>query len=238
MEKNLVSVNESSLTGIGAVLATILSLIGFLVLGIATGLPILSIGGISLILAFVFLSLILGIAYFFGVSYLYNCLIKKLKDVNVEITEEGNVNKVSVVSYALIVAVIQAIVAFIVTPIFIQVTTIVAQFSYITLLMSGAAEQAQSMFLIVSLLINPLNIVLIPVMVFIGTFAFLAIGATVYNLISPKIGGLKLTLSEYAHSTQIDSINPLSTSLIFSIIGLIFGVIISIILAIFMVANG
>lgn len=238
MERNLVSINESSITGIGAVVATILSLIGFLVFSIAIGLPILSLSGISLILAFVFLSLILGIAHYFGASYLYNYLIKKLKDVTVEITEDGNVNKVSVVSFALIVAIIQAIIVFVFTPVFIQFTSLMAQLLFQTLLLSGAAEQAQSLFIIVSILINPQNIVLFPIITFIGTFISLAIGTSVYNLISPKIGGLKLALSEYSHSTQIDSISPLSTSLIFSIIGVVAGLIISIILAIFMIVNG
>lgn len=82
-----------------------------------------------------------------------------------------------------------------------------------------------------------LNIILTPIFTFIVAFIGAVIVAFIYNFLVPKLGGIKLELSEKAHGFMgIDSVSPVAfgliTGAVAAVIGIIFGLILLIILII------
>ena len=88
-----------------------------------------------------------------------------------------------------------------------------------------------------------LNIILTPILTFIMVFIGAVIVAFIYNFLVPKLGGIKLELSEKAHGfLGIDSVSPVAfgliTGAVAAVIGIILGLIILILLIIFAAIGG
>jgi len=208
-------------TSINFILSTIIAIILLMFLAIRTGLINFDI--VLLFLAIVFTVLIFSISEYFGRAYLFNLLIPKLQEIHLEIVDMEKITNISVFPSALICSVISLIIALIVFP---GISVIVLLISPILQLFA----QGGIIFLIyfIYFLSNPLIIVYS----FIFTFFSVTIATSVFNIVSPKIGGLKLKLTEEGDLTKINSMNYLNLALILGAIaaalGLTMGVILSI----------
>jgi len=175
-----------------------------------------------LMFAMVFGVLIFSIPDFFGRAYLFNFLVPKLKEINLEISEE-KITNISVFPSALMCSIISMIITAILYP------GILTFMSILTILLQPLLLGAPLLVYIVKFFADPLLIVYS----FFFSFISVAIAVAVFNLISPKIGGLKLNLSQEGVMTKINSLNVINLALILAIIlailGLIFAIIISII---------
>jgi hypothetical protein len=221
--KSLKHIDLASITIMGASINFIFGIILAIVLLII----FISTSSMSLFLLFLLLAMIFGILIFsipdfFGRTYLFNFLISRLKGINLEVSDE-NITNISVFPTALICSIITLIITAMIYPGLLvlgtPLTFVLQLFGY-----SGI------LFYLIYLLFNPLIIFYS----FIVSFISVAISTYVFNLISPKIGGLNLKLGQERSMTKINSINYLNLALILGVIlatlGLIIGIITSIIM--------
>lgn len=179
--------------------------------------------------AIIFGTLILSIPQFFGISYLYNFLAKKLKKITLDIEDMDSVYGVSVIPLALMIGVLSLIVALIMYSIvFMVISLSVMPIAQSLLFQSSTQNMGILLYQIAMLVVNPASIVY----AFAMPFLFTIIGGFIFNLIAPKIGGLKLEFVQNGEMTKINNFNPINAGIISGIICLVFGLVISLILAI------
>ena len=217
--KNLKSIDLSSTTIIGTSISVIWSII-FAILLMITLSSIQGRFDISfaiIAVGIIFGTIILSISKFFGISFLYNLLIKKMKNVEVNIEDMNKITEISVSSLALIVGAIALVVSIIVFPI---IFLLLAFIPLILQLLQVLTLQG------LSWLVFPMNLVITPFFIInacIIAISLTAVGAFIFNKISPLVGGLKVSLSKEGNLTKIDTINPTSAGMICGIICLIYG---------------
>jgi len=217
--KNLKSIDLSSITIIGtsinfiwSVVFAILLIITFSLINGAFGIGFIIIG-----LGIIFGTIIFSIPQYFGIAFLYNFFSKRMKNVKIDIKGVNRITEISVSSLALIVAVISLVVSIIIFPL------IFITLSFIPLLV----QILQVMSLQgLAWLVYPASFVFTPLFIiyaFVIGFVLTAVGAFIFNKISPMIDGLKVSLSSEGNLTKIDSIDPKSAGIISGIISLVFG---------------
>jgi len=220
--KSLKRIDLESITIMGTSINFLWSIIlALMLLVFSLNSGIFNIVVVLLMLTIVFGVLIFSIPDFFGRAYLFNFLISRLKEVKIGFSEE-NIISISVLPSALICSIISMIIAAILYP-----GVYLIGMPIISLLLQLAP--LQEIILLAYLIANPLLIIYS----FFLSFISVAIATAVFNLISPKIGGLKLKLSQEGGMTKINSIHYLNSALllgaILAILGLIFGIILSLI---------
>jgi len=217
--KNIKSIDLTSTTIIGTSIKFIWSII-FVILLIITLSSILGrfdIGFGIIGIGIIFGTIILSISEFFGISFLYNLFIKKMKNVEVAIEDTNRITKISISSLAFIVAVISLVISIIIFPLIFLILSFIPLIIQLlqVLTLQGLAW-----------LVFPMNLVLTPLFIvnmFVIAFVLTAVGAFIFNKTSPLLGGLKVSLSKEGNLTKIDSIDPKSAGIITGIICLIYG---------------
>ena len=177
------------------------------------------------------------IASFFSVL-LYNTLVPRIGGIKLEL--EGNdVENIPVVSFALILAAIGAIWAFIIglvlaaviSPLFSligtlpQAANLTANFTNVT----GAALPSGVNFGAVGVIVTLLLIIGLPILVFVFGFIWNALFAIFYNYLVIRVAKIKLefasisgTLQELKHIPVLQT--ALAVALVYAILGIIFGI--------------
>ncbi len=223
--KNLRSFDLESITIIG----TSISFIWGIILGIAllifliVGTGIINGSLFVMMFAVAFGTLILSIPQFFGVSFLYNHLINRLRDVQVKITDNEAVTNVSIVSTSLIVAILSLIVSVIIYPVLLLGVSLLSP-----TLQLWAMQGLSSVVTMVLVLINPISLLY----AFIIPFVFTAIGLFIFNNITPYIGGIKVSLSTVGDMVSLNSVDPVNAGIIAGIISLVLGLISGIVISV------
>lgn len=217
--KSLKSIDLSSTTIIG----TSLNFIWSIVLTILIIIALSAIAGrfdISFAIigiGIIFGTIIFGISEYFGVSFLYNFFIKRMKDVKLTIPDMNRITEVSVVSTSLIVAVISLIVSIIIYPLIFLTLSFV---SFLVQLLQAISLQGFAW------LVYPASLAFTPFFIvdaFVAGLILTAIATFIFNKISPLIGGLKVSLSSEGNLTKIDHVDPKNAGIITGIIALVFG---------------
>jgi hypothetical protein len=167
----------------------------------------------------IFGTIVLSISEYFGISFLYNVFIKKMKDVTIKIPEMDKITNISIVTFPVMVAVISLAVAIIIYPLIFLLLSFVS--ILYPLLQAMSLQGLAWLVFPVSLTFSPLFIIY----AFIIGLVFTAIGTYIFNQISPRVGGLKLSLTQKGNMTEISSINPKTAGIICGVILLIFGLI-------------
>jgi len=226
--KNLKSIDLSTITIIGTSINFIWSLMFVIILTIALSLVIgkFNISFVIIGIGIIFGTIILSIAEYFGVSFLYNFFIKKMKYVQIDISGMDKIIEISVLPFALIAAVISLLVSIILYPIiFLSLTFVSILYPLLQAMIFKGVSWA---VFPISLIFSPLFIFY----VFIIAIIFTTIGTYIFNKISLILGGLKLSLSKNGKMTEICSIDPktagIITGTIFLLFGLFYGLIFSI----------
>jgi len=232
----------SSVQAILAFIAALIMLIAFSILG--AFLPniggAVALIGVAMIIIYPIAVFFIGLSTHFFSAFLYNTLIPRLGGIKLEL--EGNdVTAIPVVPFALILAVIEAIWAFIfglflaaaIAPITALISGSIPVFSSIianatntsgAALPTGAAVGA---FGVVSAI---LLIIALPIAVFVIGFIVNALTAIFYNYIATRAAKLKLefaAVSDTLHELKSIPVVPaaLSIAIVFTIWGLINGII-------------
>ena len=193
--------------------------------------------GVPLIILIPIASFFITIAVSFFSAILYNTLVPKLGGIKLEL-ENNDVEKIPVVPFALILAAIGAVWAFIVglvlaaliSPLFSLVSTlpeaanITANFTNVT----GATLPTSGAFGAIGAIVTVLLIIGLPIMVFVFGFIWNALFAIFYNYIVTRVAKIKLdfaaisgNLHELKHIPVLQT--ALAVALVYAILGLISG---------------
>jgi len=222
--KNLKSIDLVSTTIIGTSINVVWSIIFTILLIIAlflvsvmfdTGFPI--IGLVIIGLGIIFGTVVFGISEYFGVTFLYNFFAKRMKNVKINIKDMNRITEISVSSLALIVAVLSLVVSIIIYPLIFLVLSFIPLIIQLLQIISLQG---------LSWLVYPASFAFTPLFIiyaFVIGFVLTAVGAFIFNKISPMIDGLKVSLSSEGNLTKIDSIDPKSAGIISGVISLVFG---------------
>ena len=194
--------------------------------------------GIPLIILIPIASFFITIAVSFFSAILYNTLVPRLGGIKLEL-ENNDVEKIPVIPFALILAAIGAIWAFIVglvlaaliSPLFSLIGTlpeaanITANFTNVT----GAALPTSGAFGAIGAIVTVLLIIGLPIMAFVFGFIWNALFAIFYNYIVTRVAKIKLefeaisgNLHELKHIPVLQT--ALAVALVYAILGLIFGI--------------
>lgn len=185
-------------------------------------------------------SFLLSIVPSFLQSFIYNLLVPKLGGIKIELEEMAEILKAEVVPFALIVAAVLAIIQLLYELVASPLQAVFFELiGGITTAFAGQAEipaELPAMFQ-TGALGAVLNIVISPILTFISVFIAMAILAALYNLLAPKLGGIKVEFAQMADNYfGVENVNPVSIGLILGaisgVIGLIIGIIFLLIVAI------
>ena len=194
--------------------------------------------GVPLIILIPITSFFITIAVSFFSAILYNALVPRLGGIKLEL-ENNDVEKIPVIPFALILAAIGAIWAFIVglvlaaliSPLFSLISTlpeaanITANFTNVT----GATLPTSGAFGAIGAIVTVLLIIGLPIMAFVFGFIWNALFAIFYNYIVTRVAKIKLefaaisgNLHELKHIPVLQT--ALAVALVYAILGLIFGI--------------
>ena len=231
-------------SSIGAILALIYAIILLITFGIlaavipTAGLIFASLG-ISMIVLYPIGTFLVYITLSFVTALIYNMLVPRLGGIKLGL-EEDEVRSVPVVSFALIMAGVAAVWAFIIglllAALIVPVTTLV---STIIPLVSSIAANATNLTPATlptgsvvgtgGVVIAVLLIIALPILVFVFGFIGHALAAIFYNYIIPRVGGVKLLFAPAGTNHEITSIPVVAASLALASVAVIFGIIYGII---------
>ena len=183
--------------------------------------------GIPIIILFPIGAFFSTIVISFFSALLYNALVPRLGGIKLELENNG-VEKIPVISFALILAAIGAIWAFIVglvlaaviSPLFSLISTlpeaanITANFTNAT----GAAIPSGAGFGAIGTIITVLLIIALPIMVFVFGFIWNALFAIFYNYIVTRVAKINLEFAAISGNLH------LAVALVYAILGVISGI--------------
>ena len=231
-------------SSIGAILALIYAIILLITFGIlaavipTAGLIFASLG-ISMIVLYPIGTFLVYITLSFVTALIYNMLVPRLGGIKLGL-EGDEVRTVPVVSFALIMAGVAAVWAFIIglllAALIVPVTTLVS--TVIPLVSSIAANATNltpatlptgSVVGTGGVVIAVLLIIALPILVFVFGFIGHALAAIFYNYIIPRVGGVKLLFAPAGTNHEITSIPVVAASLALASVAVIFGIIYGII---------
>ncbi len=195
--------------------------------------------GIPLIIILPVVAFFTTIAASFFTVILYNALVPRLGGVKLEL--EGNdVNKIPVVPFALILAAIGAIWAFIaglvlaavISPLFSLISTLpeAANITANITAATGSTVPTGAQFGAIGAIVIVALVIGLPIMVFVFGFIWNALFAIFYNYIVTRVAKIKLefaaisgTLHELKHIPVLPT--ALAVALVYTILGVISGII-------------
>ena len=226
-------------SSIGAILALIYAIILLITFGIlaavipTAGLIFASLG-ISMIVLYPIGTFLVYITLSFVTALIYNMLVPRLGGIKLGL-EGDEVRTVPVVSFALIMAGVAAVWAFIIglllAALIVPVTTLVS--TVIPLVSSIAANATNltpatlptgSVVGTGGVVIAVLLIIALPILVFVFGFIGHALAAIFYNYIIPRVGGVKLLFAPAGTNHEITSIPVVAASLALASVAVIFGI--------------
>jgi len=212
---------------IHAILAFIVAILLLLGLGVLAAIPQLSaISGVLLTLGVALVILIPLTSFFYNIvgafvmALLYNVLVPKVGGIKLGMEGE-EVKSIPVVSYALIMACISAILTFILglyvglagAPVLTLVSAIIPQVTDATGALMAMFGGIWAVFWII----------LMPILVFIFSFIGMALYALFYNVLIPKIGGMKLIFAEAGTDFELTNIPAVPAALALAVVQAVFG---------------
>jgi hypothetical protein len=174
-------------------------------------------------------SFVLGITQGFLYALIYNLLVPRIGGIKLGFVDLSEIRSIPVIPVALMSACISAImtllIALIIVPlIFAYAGVIMAAYAGVlsSVLSNTTTYLPTTGFGALGAIGSIILIIVIPITVFIAVFIASAILAVIYNLLSPKIGGIKLEFVPVQQIHEILSIAPVPGALITaSIVGLI-----------------
>ena len=227
----------SSVSAILALIYAILLLITFGTLAAfipTAGLVFASLG-LSMIVIFPIASFLFYITISFVTALIYNMLVPRLGGIKLGL-EGDEVKNVPAVPFALITAGVGAVWAFIIglvlAAIIIPLTTLtstliplVANITANATNMTPATLPTGSAVGIGGVVLALVLIVGLPIFVFIAGFIYNTLWAIFYNLLIPRVGGVRLLFAPAGTAHEITSIPVVAAALAFAVVATVFGII-------------
>jgi hypothetical protein len=227
-------------SSIGAIVALIYAILLLIALAVAAvfiptaGLALASLG-LSLIVLYPITTFFFYVMTMFVTALFYNMLVPRLGGIKLGL-EGDEVKNIPVVPFALIIAGVMAIWAFIIglvlaaiiVPFTTALSTLIPILSNITAnatnitpatLPTGSVVGTGGVVLAILLIIG------LPIFVFVLGFIGHALAAIFYNFMIPKVGGIRLMFASVGTAHEITSIPVVAAALAIASVALIFGII-------------
>ena len=204
--------------------------------------------GISLIILYPIGTFLVYITISFVSALIYNMLVPRLGGVKLGL-EGDEVQSVPVVPFALIMSAVGAvwalIIGLILAALIVPLTTLISTVIPLAANLAANATNMTPATLPTGAVVGTGGVVLallliigLPIMVFIFGFIGHALAAIFYNIIIPKVGGVRLEFAPAGTAHEITSIPVVAASLALASVALIFGIIQGILQLISLAANG
>lgn len=219
----LMSSSISAVLGLlyAIILLIVFGIVGLVVPGVSQYFGLLVTLGVALIIALPVGTFFFSILSSFVMVLIYNLLVPRLGGIKLGI-DGAEVTSIPVVPVSLMLSALYAILTFI-------VMLFIAPF--MAVILEGAALAASTATVALPELAGMtgmsgigaiMAIILIvgtPIIVFIATFISIALTAIFYNLLAPKIGGVRLKLKQASHNfCEIKKIPPVPLALILAVV--------------------
>lgn len=212
-------------SSISGVLGLIYAIILILIMGVVSVVLPAEFSFLSSIMATLAVALILvlpvGLFLFsalssFLMALLYNILVPKIGAIKLGLVEMEEVRSIPVISVSLMISIIYTILTFLVMLVVAPTVVLSLQFSALISATTTAGLEVFSAMGIIGIIIMVIGI---PIMVLIGSFIFTALSTILYNILAPKIGGLRLKFSSKTGSMfEIEKIPPLPLAIITTVV--------------------
>lgn len=232
--KEIKSLDLTSLTTVGIGIHAIISI----VIALLVIIIFLIVGGVNgflanlIIVPFIIFGTILStIIFLFGRGLIYNILVKKINCISFEI-EEGEITKVDTKSVSVILAIIELISFIIIYVMFLGIVPFTGSALIQILMLTGQMGIALLVYNIISLLYSPVVILILLLAVFLITLIEVFIGAAIYNILTPYIGGIKAEIKAGREYSTVESVNAKSAAIMMAVISLVLGAVMSLIMII------
>ena len=227
----------SSVSAILAFIYAIILLITFGVLAAViptAGLVFASLG-LSMLVIFPIGSFLVFITLSFVTAFIYNMLVPRLGGIKLGL-EGDEVKNVPVIPFALILAGVGAVWAFIIglilAAIIVPLTTLtstliplIANIAANATNMTPATLPTGSAVGIGGVVLAVLLIIGLPIFVFVAGFIGNALWAIFYNFLIPRVGGVRLLFAPAGTAHEITSIPVVAAALAFAVVATVFGII-------------
>ncbi len=229
-------------SSISAVLALIYALLFIIIISITSlYVPGLSASlivtlAIAMILLFPTVGFLISIIQSFLTAILYNLLVPRLGAIKLGFEDMNEIKNVPVVPFALMASALGGIIIFLIMLI---VGPIIAVSLQVAASSAGAAIPGLSSFPALGIVGILIMVIGVPIIVFISIFIATAIMAIIYNLLAPKIGGIKFNFGNAVENLfEIESIPVVPFAIITTVVITLFGLITQVISFIAAIAMG
>ena len=229
-------------SSISAVLALIYALLFIIIISITSiYVPGLSASlivtlAIAMILMFPTAGFLISIIQSFLTALLYNLLVPWLGAIKLGFEDMNEIKNVPVVPLALMASALGGIIIFLIMLI---VGPIIAVSLQVAASSAGAAIPGLSSFPALGIVGILIMVIGVPIVMFISIFIATAIMAIIYNLLAPKIGGIKFNFGSAVENLfEIESIPVVPFAIITTVVITLFGLITQVISFIAAVAMG
>lgn len=205
--------------------------------------------GVAIVIIYPISAFFVGVAVNFYSAFLYNSLVSRLGGIKLGI-DGSDVMEIPIVSFALILAAIHAIWAFIVgiflaailaptTSFLSSLIPLISQAVVNATNMTGVVMPTGAVIRTVGVVEALFLIIGLPILAFIGFFIFYALAAIFYNFIATKVSKIKLEFAAISGTLhELKSIPVIPAALAVAVIMAIFGLIRGIIMLILFSASG
>ena len=229
-------------SSISAVLALIYALLFIIIISITSlYVPGLSASlivtlAIAIILLFPTVGFLISIIQSFLTAILYNLLVPRLGAIKLGFEDMNEIKNVPVVPFALMASALGGIIIFLIMLI---VGPIIAVSLQVAASSAGAAIPGLSSFPALGIVGILIMVIGVPIIMFISIFIATAIMAIIYNLLAPKIGGIKFNFGNAVENLfEIESIPVVPFAIITTVVITLFGLITQVISFIGAIAMG
>lgn len=180
-------------------------------------------------------SFVFGILQSFLFALIYNLLVPRLGGIKLGLVDLNEIKSIPVVPLALITSAVSAVMVFlfllIIVPLVAAYIPVIAQ-AMSSLPINGTTIPATSVSALgaFGIIGSILSIIIIPIVIFIVLFIVSAITAVFYNVLAPRLGGIKLEFAAAQNNIyEILSIAPVQLALIIASVATVWMLIVGII---------
>lgn len=220
------------MSSISAVLALIYAIIFIIIIGI-TGLFVPGISAslivtlaIGMILLFPTAGFLISIIQSFLTALLYNILVPRLGAIKFGFEDMNEITNVPVMPFALMISALSGIIIFLIMLIVGPILAVGLQGAAIAASSTGTAVPGLATLGALGIVGMLIMVIGVPIVMFISIFIATGIMAIFYNLLAPKIGGIKFNFgSAMGNLFEIESVPVVPFALITTVVLTIFGLI-------------
>jgi hypothetical protein len=219
----LMSSSVSAVLGLlyAIILLIVFGIVGLVVPGVGQFATLLASLGVALIIALPVATFFFSIMSSFVMALFYNLLVPRIGGIKLGM-DGKEVKTIPVVPVSLMLSMLYTVLTFIVMlvvapilAVFLEGAALAASTATVAIPELSGMGDASGVGIILAIIM----IIAVPIMVFISTFIYAVVVAFLYNLLAPKIGGVRLKMKVASHGfCEIKKIPPVPLALVLALV--------------------